>query len=209
MGTVPDSAVRKLVDRAEILDCLARYSRGIDRLDRALVLSAYHPDAIDDHGKFVGSPEEFADWAFAMHRRLHVSHLHAILNHTCELTGDTAHTEAYFLFLSMNKSGRPWSASSGRYLDRFERRGGRWAIAHRVCLRDWAATEAPFNGDWTTLTAAAASLSADERWFLSTASSPARDRRDPSYRRPLTADPRRLADFRAHMRRTRGEEGLP
>jgi hypothetical protein len=31
-----------------------RYSRGIDRLDRDMLLSAYHPDAIDDHGMFVG-----------------------------------------------------------------------------------------------------------------------------------------------------------
>jgi hypothetical protein len=41
------------------------YSRGIDRLDRELLMSVYHEDAIDDHGVFVGNREEFADWAIA------------------------------------------------------------------------------------------------------------------------------------------------
>ena len=42
--------IKHLIDRQAILDCLTRYCRGMDRFDRALVLSAYHPDAIDDHG---------------------------------------------------------------------------------------------------------------------------------------------------------------
>ena len=32
-----DSRLQELCDRAEILDCLQRYARGIDRLDRELV----------------------------------------------------------------------------------------------------------------------------------------------------------------------------
>jgi hypothetical protein len=32
-----------------------RYSRAIDRLDRELLLSVYHEDAVDDHGVFVGT----------------------------------------------------------------------------------------------------------------------------------------------------------
>ena len=63
------TAVRALQDRQEIHNCIIRYSRGVDRLDRELLLSVYHPDAIDDHGMFVGGPEEFADWALAMHSR--------------------------------------------------------------------------------------------------------------------------------------------
>ena len=41
--------LRALEDRNEILDCLARYARGMDRLDRELARSAYHDDAIDDN----------------------------------------------------------------------------------------------------------------------------------------------------------------
>jgi SnoaL-like domain len=55
-----ERAVVALQDRQAIQDVLMTYSRGIDRLDRELLLSVYHDDAIDDHGVFVGSPEEFA-----------------------------------------------------------------------------------------------------------------------------------------------------
>ena len=35
-----------LLERQDILDCLVRFSRGMDRFDRALFLSAFHADAI-------------------------------------------------------------------------------------------------------------------------------------------------------------------
>ena len=67
---------REMKDRQEIYDCIMRYCRGIDRLDREVLLSAYHPDAIDDHGStYVGGVEGFADALvatmvadFALHR---------------------------------------------------------------------------------------------------------------------------------------------
>src|SRR6478735_1375197 len=40
--------VRYLKDRSQIIDALNRYTRGLDRLDRELALSAFHPDATDD-----------------------------------------------------------------------------------------------------------------------------------------------------------------
>ena len=39
----------------------------MDRLDRELARSAYHDDAIDEHGGFVGPVDGFLDWAFAYH----------------------------------------------------------------------------------------------------------------------------------------------
>ena len=77
--------VRALQDRQDIYDCIMRYSRGVDRLDRDLLLSVYHPDAVDDHGMFVGGPEQFADWALAMHQSTHLSQQHCIFNHSCDL----------------------------------------------------------------------------------------------------------------------------
>lgn len=41
---------------------IARYCRGIDRLDMALVRSAYHPDGVDHHTGFDGGRDEFIDW---------------------------------------------------------------------------------------------------------------------------------------------------
>ena len=36
--------------RDEIRELLTRYCRGVDRMDAELIASAYHPDAIDEHG---------------------------------------------------------------------------------------------------------------------------------------------------------------
>lgn len=64
-----------LVDRSEILECLHRYARGIDRHDREMVRSAYHDNAIDVHGSQAFTVENFIDWAFAYHeQQLHHQH---------------------------------------------------------------------------------------------------------------------------------------
>jgi hypothetical protein len=127
--------LRALLDRQAIVDCLYRYCRGVDRLDRELLLSAYHPDAIDDHGLVVLGREAFADWAFALQRDSRISHRHCITNMSIEIDGDTAHGETYFTVFS-ETIVKPNVVSAGRYIDRFERRDGRWAIAARVCMTD-------------------------------------------------------------------------
>jgi hypothetical protein len=188
--------VQELRDRQAIRDLLATYSRGIDRLDRELLLSVYHPDAIDDHGVFIGTPEEFADWAIAMHSQSHLSHQHCVLNHTCDLDGDVAHTETYYMFLAMNRSGTPTASSSGRYIDRLEKRNGRWAIAARVCVRDWAPLkQIPQTLDQSRMTVV---QNQDDalRAILRSGPQPSRDRNDVSYARPLTIAPERVQAFR-------------
>lgn len=188
LGQSGERAVRVLTDRLAISDCLSRYARGIDRLDRQLLLSVYHPDAVDDHGKFVGGPADFVDWALEMHQRLHVSHQHLILNHTCDIDGDVAHTETYYLFLGLNRSGPPWSMTGGRYLDRFERRDGHWAIARRLCLRDWAAVDQTVDpAQMTTLTSTFTSLPEPVRELLRSGPQSRRDGSDPSYQ-PVEVD---------------------
>jgi hypothetical protein len=128
----------ELADRTDILDCMHRYTRGMDRLDRDLVRSAYHDDAVDDHVGFSGPVEGFLDWAFEYHSG-QVRHQHYITNHTVELDGDQAHAETYFLFVGTERD--PEAALmvfGGRYVDRLERRDGRWAIVVRRCLVEWA-----------------------------------------------------------------------
>jgi hypothetical protein len=166
--------VRILQDRQAILDCIHAYCRGVDRFDRELLLSAYHADAIDDHGIFAGSPSDFADWVFAFHGAQQHATQHIVTNHSCELDGDVAHTETYWMLAAMNTSGPALSFGGGRYIDRFERRNGRWAIAARKCLIDWggAPGESPIPHEVLAL-------------FTATGR-PARDRSDPSYERPLT-----------------------
>ena len=180
-----------LQDRQAIHDCLMRYSRGVDRLDRELLLSVYHEDAIDDHGVFVGNPRQFADWVVAMHTKTHLSHQHCIFNTSVDLQGDTAHVESYYMFVGLNRTGTPLAMSGGRYLDRFEKRNGRWAIAARLCVRDWAPlAEVPKQLDQAALTV----VKLDERTthLMRSGAQVARDKTDPSYARPLTIDPERL-----------------
>ena len=129
--------LRALLDRSEIFDCIQRYARGMDRLDRELVRSAYHDDAIDDHVAFVGPVDDFIDWAFAYHAS-QVRHQHYVTNHTVELDGDTAHAETYYLFVGRYADRQtPLTLAGGRYVDRLERRDGLWAIAKRVCTAEW------------------------------------------------------------------------
>jgi hypothetical protein len=190
--------VQELYDREQIRDCVARYCRGVDRFDRALILSAFHPDAIDEHGKFVGNPQEFVEWALGQHEQAHLSHQHYMLNHRCELDGEVAHAETYFFFVAMNRKGKPLTQGGGRYIDRFEKRNGRWAIANRVCLRDWAALETqPDMNDLSSFTSTRALLSDTMRAFMNGGPAARRDRQDPSYQRPLRVDPGRADAYRA------------
>jgi len=190
--------IRELWDREAIRQCLHRYARGVDRFDREMILSAFHPDALDEHGKFVGTPDEFADWALRQHSGAHLSHQHCLLNHFCEIDGDTAHAETYFMFVSMNRQGQPLTIGGGRYVDRLERRDGAWRIAARVCLRDWSQTDQrPDMDDLSSFTSTRALLTEVERAFMNAGRRPSRDRTDPSYDRPLRVDPARRDAWRA------------
>jgi len=168
--------LRELKDRQEIYDCIMRYCRGIDRLDREMLLSAYHPGAIDDHGTYCGPVEGFADHVFKLHYGMQHYTQHHITNHRCEIDGDVAHAESYYLFRCLNREAPFYDISSGRYIDRLERRDGRWAIAERVCLVE-ARDE-----NWGP-----EGLEVNSAYMPST-----RDREDVSYMRPLKVDPARF-----------------
>jgi hypothetical protein len=127
----------ELLDRQDILDSLTRFSRGMDRFDREAFLSAFHPDAEIAAGAFVGQPDALYDWARNMHDIDQSATHHALLNHSCDLEGDTAHTETYYLFAARNRDDSNWIAG-GRYIDRFERRDGAWKIAVRSTVIEWS-----------------------------------------------------------------------
>ncbi|GAA3523007.1 hypothetical protein GCM10022222_01160 [Amycolatopsis ultiminotia] len=63
-------------------------------------------------------------------------------------------------------------------VDRFEQRNGRWAIASRVCLRDWVTVnERPDMNDPAVLTAIRRALSAPVRELLAGSAVSRRERR--------------------------------
>jgi hypothetical protein len=190
--------IETMWDRDAILQCMHRYARGVDRFDRDLILSAFHPDCIDEHGKFVGTPDEFVDWALQQHESAHLSHQHCILNHSAEIDGNTAHTETYFMFVSMNTKGHPVTIGGGRYVDRLEKIEGEWRIAARVTLRDWSMKDSiPDLSDLSSLTSTSATLTSIQRAFMNAGRRPTRDERDPSYDRPLIVPDSRRQDYLA------------
>ncbi|NND66071.1 MAG: nuclear transport factor 2 family protein [Halioglobus sp.] len=126
-----------LLDRQDIQDCLARFSRGMDRFDRELFLSSFHADATISAGDFVGGATALYDWAHALHEQGQVATQHDLLNHTCEIDGDVAHCETYYLFVGRNRDESNWLAG-GRYIDRLERRNGCWKIALRCNAVEWS-----------------------------------------------------------------------
>ena len=176
MAIAPEHLARleAMLDRQDILDCLLRISRGIDRFDKALFLSGYHGDARIDAGALVGSPEQAYDSGAALHEAGQSATLHNLLNHTCEIAGDTAHCETYFEYSARNRDGSNWLAG-GRYLDRLERRGGDWRVAFRMTIIEWSGTIA---GNEVPLFEGVADLHGNGR--------SQRGPQDPSYRRPLT-----------------------
>src|SRR6201996_1243131 len=143
MGVRMTTELHQRIDRleahAEIRACVERYARGMDRRDRQILRSAYHDGAIDDHVGFTGEVDEFIDWAFAYHST-QTRYQHYLLNHTADVNGDEAHAETYYLFVGTDREPpNHLTLSGGRYVDRLERRDGRWAIVDRVCVAEWIA----------------------------------------------------------------------
>lgn len=131
-----DSALQELLDHRAISDVLARYARGIDRLDMELVRSCYHPGAHDDHGSFKGPVEEFIDWLPDQLDRFD-STMHFLGNVLIELDGDVAHAETYTVAYHRLKAQDVDSIAGLRYVDRFERLDGEWRIARRTVVVEW------------------------------------------------------------------------
>jgi len=140
----------ELVAQQEIRDVLARYTRGVDRLDRDLVLSCYHPGARDDHGAFQGTAEELADWVEQVLSYFDAT-MHFLGQQLIELAGDRAHSETYCVAYHRRnaRDGEEgvdlWMGL--RYIDIFERRNGEWRIADRRCAFDWTRRD-PIVGMW-------------------------------------------------------------
>lgn len=134
-----------LADRLAIADVIALYCRGIDRLDRGLVLSCFHPDATDTHGSFRGAVDEFVAWAFRLLER-YDSTMHLVANHHATIVGTAAVAETYGIAYHRSQDPDPRrNLTVGfRYLDRLERRdGGPWRIATRIATTEWVRAAVP------------------------------------------------------------------
>ncbi|HXY64409.1 MAG TPA: nuclear transport factor 2 family protein [Mycobacterium sp.] len=167
--------VAYLMDRTTIMDCIAGHARGCDRHDLDLIAAAYHGDGIDEHGSMTNLGAEYGDWANRTHAATSQVHTHNITTHSCEIDGDNAHAESYVIVVLLSLDGRTAQFISGRYIDRLERRDGRWRIAVRR-----STVEVMFLADASVLQS---SFFKDTGYPVGT-----RDRSDLSYQRPLSID---------------------
>src|SRR3954452_21041342 len=127
--------IDRLVDEQAVARVVRTVARAIDRLDFELLASCYHPDATDErHGRVRGIAE-FLEWVQPILHGMQ-STLHALSTQLVDVDGDVAHAETYCTarHVAVRDDGETqvWFAYV-RYVDRLERRDGRWAIQRRVC----------------------------------------------------------------------------
>lgn len=131
----------ELADREAIRDCLYRFSRGVDRLDTELISSCLWPECRDDHGIYfkANSAQEMVEKIVTIISNLEFAK-HYIANIMIRIEGDQAYVESYTIGMSRGtdeKGTRYESRSSGRYIDRLERRNDEWRFIERVLIMDW------------------------------------------------------------------------
>lgn len=163
-------AIGRAADRAEIYAALVRYCRGVDRRDIAMIRSAYHDDAYDDHGVYRGGLDGFIAFVERdVHARFRTT-MHKLgqaLIEFDERDDDgheeagrsdpgfaTARAETYAICHHVaQENGRDVADSvmGVRYLDRFERRDGAWRIARRQLVWEWIRSDAleSLDPEWT------------------------------------------------------------
>jgi hypothetical protein len=147
--------VERIADRMAIQDVMYKWCRAIDRLDYEGMRAAFHPDATDNHGPYVGGVDGLVEWVRERHKPIPFSS-HQVSNILIEFaTPNLALVETYIRTLqrypadakaslaqlSGGQTGKPGVGidllGSSRYVDRFERRNGEWRIARRTLIQDW------------------------------------------------------------------------
>lgn len=133
-------ALDELLDKQAITEVLYCYCRGCDRADEAALRTCFHPDSQHRHGGFTGTSADFATLAMRIISGTRLTK-HLLTNVLIELQGDVANSESHYF--AYHRQVDPKTAverdyfTGGRYLDRFERRGGVWKIVQRVGLIDF------------------------------------------------------------------------
>ena len=135
--------MQALLDKEAIREALYKYCRSVDRLDAALGHSVFHEDSHADYGADVyqGPGRGCIDKIIKDHDHL-TGHSHQISNVLIALDGNhpctRAGSEAYMTgTMRMMRDGKEFQIFvRARYLDAWEKRGGRWAITRRELAYD-------------------------------------------------------------------------
>jgi hypothetical protein len=149
--TPPAATLQEMLDSFSLQQLACTYCHAVDRRDYRLLRSLYHDDAIDDHGPmFCGGPDAYVAWLPSMLARWSAT-THLIHNSLFLFDGDRADGQLSATAYHRTLDGRQEIIAHGRYLDRYERRGGVWRFFRRSLVLDWAeARGAPQGGDAAT-----------------------------------------------------------
>ena len=133
--------VEVLMAEREILRQLNHYCRGLDRFDIDLWKSVWHDDATLDYesGHLKGRALDMAAQMTVGHE-VYAGHSHQIMNPTIRIKGDRAVSETCAHAVLRGYADPSGTVTDshyrGRYLDRWSRRDGRWAIDHRTLTEE-------------------------------------------------------------------------
>lgn len=129
----------ELADKQAITELIYTYCRAVDRLDVPLGHSIWHEDGYADYGAdyYQGPGRGVIELICENHTHL-LSHSHQVSNILIELNGADAGSESYVAgTMRMERDGTLFQLGVwGRYLDRWQKRDGRWGILHRVVVFD-------------------------------------------------------------------------
>ncbi|GMN02354.1 nuclear transport factor 2 family protein [Erythrobacter sp. MTPC3] len=143
------SAKLFLEDRAQIMDVIAAYAHAVDRRRWNMMDALFHEDAQFQFGPVAGDWRGFVEQAKSILEPCLATHHQLGQTQFAFESADRCLTETYMTAMHTVPPGYPvaevfpdkgviYSAViAGRYIDRFEKRGGRWAMTHRRGVYDW------------------------------------------------------------------------
>ena len=138
--------ITEIADRLAIAETLARYCRGIDRCDAALLTAVFTPDARIDYGDGAKSPADTIPGLMAGLGAMRLTQ-HNISNTVMKITGGAAKAETTCVALHLiptpdGEIDLPETELivGGRYLDTLVKQDGTWRIAERLYVMDWNRT---------------------------------------------------------------------
>jgi hypothetical protein len=136
MGVTPD--LETLADKQALTELVATLEQAVDRKDRDGILACYSEKSFDDHGRWRGSGEEFAEFIANNPGFTTASPFlfHLMGQSVFEVEGDEAYGESYFWYAMQVQQDKLYQ-SIGRYLDYFQRAEDGWRITYRRVVMDW------------------------------------------------------------------------
>jgi SnoaL-like domain len=134
--------ITEIADRLAIAETLARYCRGIDRCDAALLAAVFTAEAHLDYGSGAAPIGETIAGLMAGLGSMRLTQ-HNITNTVMEVTGTTARAETNCVALHLIPApeGEIELVVGGRYLDTLVKQDGAWRIAERLYVMDWNRTQ--------------------------------------------------------------------